>query len=67
MRLYKFTADDEHSPGRVQWGGSKAEGVAFRKEMAEKGYKRNQMAETEVDVPTDKAGLLKWLNEGGAK
>lgn len=59
MRLYKVTA-----PGhKTKFLGAQAECVLRRKELAAAGVKRNDMAEFTVDVPTDKAGLLKWLND----
>jgi len=66
MRLYKLTASTAGATEITRWGGSKADGVAFRKEQMEAGFKRAQLTEEEVEVPTDKTGLIKWLNEGGA-
>ena len=67
MRLYKITATaPDTEPGlpntRITWVGSKAEGVQARKKLADDGWKRKEVEEVEVDVPTDKAGLLDFLN-----
>lgn len=68
MRLYKITAknpsDDSAAlpDSETVWVGAKSEGVAARKQMAEDGWKRKEITEVEVDVPTDKAGLLAFLN-----
>lgn len=64
MRLYKITAStskNDISPVRI-FVGAKAEGVIERKKLAELGFKRNEISEIEVDVPTDKQGLLTFLN-----
>lgn len=65
MRLYKITAaavPGAELPAKTQWVGAKAEGVLARKALAEEGYRRKDIAEIEVDVPTTKAELLAWLN-----
>lgn len=65
MRLYKITASSENAtlPNRFMYVGSKAEGVLERKALMEQGFKRKDISEVEIEVPTDKAGLLKFLNE----
>ena len=66
MRLYKITAknpsDTSLPDTHTTWVGSKAEGVQARKKLADDGWKRKEIEEVEVDVPTDKAGLLEFLN-----
>lgn len=65
MRLYKITAAaviGAELPAKTQWVGSKAEGVQARKALAEEGYRRKDINEVEVDVPTTKTELLAWLN-----
>lgn len=59
MRLYKVSAPDQKS----KFLGSQAECVTQRKVLLDAGVKRKDMTETTVDVPTDKAGLIQWLND----
>lgn len=65
MRLYKITASNAQVSARdiTKYVGSKAEGVATRKELYDRGFARKQVDEVEVDVPTDKAGLIEYLNK----
>lgn len=61
MKLYKTTCTD-HAGRPVKpaiWNGTQVDARETRQ-----AYKAVGVAETkEVDVPTDKAGLLTWLNE----
>ena len=66
MRFYKIVAKnsaDESLTDKTQWVVSKSDGVVARKALYDAGWRRKEVEETEVDVPTDKAGLLAWLNE----
>lgn len=74
MRLYKTTAigkatenDDGTSSQEVQvrWSGSQADAASTRKEFVGMGFKRAEVNTVEVDVPTNKAGLLEFLNDFG--
>lgn len=70
MRLYKIIASYTpvtELPSETVWAGSKADGVAKRKALMEKGFRRKDIEEVEVDVPTNKEGLLAFLNNGGAE
>ena len=73
MKLYKITRlartfpNDELAPGRVEYAGTLADArkvrIAFEapfKSLMPK--ERPDVAVEEVDVPTDKAGLLAYLN-----
>lgn len=70
MRLYKITAayqakingKDGVDVNVTKYVGAKSEGVAYRKELMEAGAKRKDITEEEVNVPTDKTGLLAFLN-----
>lgn len=65
MRLYKTTAvnlNDAHDR-RLEWGGTQAEATASRKKFAAEGFTRKEIETHEVEVPTDKAGLLGWLRD----
>ena len=74
MKLYKITRlahtlpnDDKLAPGRVEYAGTQADArkvrIAFEAPFKElKPKERPDVAVEEVDVPTDKAGLLAYLN-----
>lgn len=62
MKLYKITT---YHNGNIetQFVGSLADGVVARKVLADKGIKRASIKQEEVDVETNKPGLLKFLND----
>ena len=66
MRLYKITATarpGSNTPDTESfWVGSQADAAARRKLLTAEGFKRADVETAEVDVPTDKAGLLAFLN-----
>jgi hypothetical protein len=64
MRLYKIMAHtDDAKDDVVQWVGTQADAAKLRKELnSEQGFKRDNINTFEVDVPTDKKGLLEFLN-----
>lgn len=56
--------DDDLPEGkRVSWHVSQSDAASKRKALVDQGYRRKDLVTNEVDVPTDKAGLLVWLNE----
>jgi len=59
MKLYKITARNE----ATTWAGSQTEAAKARKEFMELGYKRADLDTQDIDIPTDKVGLLNWLNK----
>jgi hypothetical protein len=62
MKLQKITAS-QIGAVRTVFAGSQSEAAGLRKQLvSEGGYKRADITTTEVDVPTDKKGLLEWLN-----
>lgn len=67
MKLYKTTASqtiESDTDTKVRWAGSQAEAASDRKVFnSSLGFKRSEINTEEVDVPTDKKGLLAWLNE----
>lgn len=65
MRLYKITAHTTRMPliRETKYVGSKSDGVIVRKALLEEGFMRKEIEEVEIDVPTDKVGLLEWLNK----
>lgn len=65
MRLYKTIGLAEEDRGDssqwiAQWQGTQADAAAARKDFKARGLAKIETKE--VDVPTDKAGLLTWLN-----
>lgn len=69
MRLYKISTSaanlpegSAHLPATI-FAGSLAESAAARKVFTDLGIKRKDIESVEVDVPTDKQGLLGYLNK----
>lgn len=64
MKLYRTHVT---TPGLTAetWGGSQAEAASQRKAFNQLGHKRDSVVTDEVDVPTDKKGLLEFLNKRG--
>lgn len=64
MRLYRTTVktySDVKGPA-PRWSGSKADAAKDRAALTASGVKRADITTVEIDVPTDKQGLLAWLN-----
>ena len=64
MRAYDVKAvdDDDNLIGR-RFGGSNADARAKRDDLIEKfDIKKSQVSIEETEIPTDKAGLLEFLN-----
>lgn len=66
MKLYKTVGYAEQDRGDASnwiaaWDGTQADATACRKKMKADGLK--DIETKDVDVPTNKAGLLAWLNE----
>ncbi len=47
----------------VYWAASKAEAANYRKVAVDSGVARKNITTEEVNVPTDKEGLLEFLNK----
>lgn len=70
MKLYCTTytddaKDDEHYGRSVQWHGTQAEQKFFMRQLKTDGMR--EIEQHQVDVPTDKAGLLAFLNQRGVQ
>ncbi len=67
MKLYKITATKEDAKDDfTRWVGSLTSASATRKDLVSaKHYKRDNVNTFEVDVPTNKEGLLNFLNNDG--
>lgn len=75
MKLYKVCSpehvweDGEVNKAAIEWQGTQADArksrIAFEQPFKDiKPAKRPRVEVEEVDVPTDKAGLLAFLNAG---
>lgn len=64
MKLYKTMANTVEGPS-VRWAGSQAEAASQRKAFNASGIKRADVTTDVVEVPTNKAGLLEFLDNGG--
>ena len=63
MRAYRLAADNGDGRTCVRFAGSQSEASAARRELMEAcGVGMRAVALEEVDVPTDKKGLLAFLN-----
>jgi hypothetical protein len=64
MRLYKLTQSDAGpEPVRTKWVGTQSDAASTRKEWVQKlGAKRDNIETEEIEVPTDKKGLIDFLN-----
>ena len=65
MKLYLITATTEDSKTHVIWGGSQSDAASARKEMLARGATRKDTKTYEVDVPTGKGELMRFLNDLG--
>lgn len=48
----------------AKWVGTQADCAATRADFINKGAKRADLTTDEINVPTDKTGLLEFLNKG---
>jgi len=61
---------DTDPASRTAWFGSESEAVSRRVELFKSGQlvgRKSDATIEAVDVPTDKAGLLVWLNSNAAQ
>jgi len=63
MKLYRISGNADKQ--RVIWVGSQSDASKARKELVADGFKRAELLSEEIDVPTNKEGLLGFLNERG--
>jgi hypothetical protein len=69
MRLYKVVVDVDAAKDdepRVAWAGTQAEARSAKKGLAERnglGPLSKHVAIQETDIPTNKEGLLKFLQD----
>ena len=61
MKLYLITAKNATGEA-AKWAGTQSDAAAARKAFIADGYKRVEMDTHEIDVPTNKEGLLGFLN-----
>lgn len=71
MKLYRITyVDPKESaprPLRAVWCGTQAEAKAKHRVLVERYERWNVDPAAPVEIPTDKAGLLAWLNENASE
>ena len=65
MQLYKTTALFEDRPAKTSWSGSMAAASGDRASFVADGAKRKDVKTEDINIPTDKSGLLNFLNGGG--
>lgn len=61
MKLYLITAASADTASHSSWVGSQAEAASMRKRLTPE-FRRAEITTSEVDVPTDKQGLIQFLN-----
>lgn len=61
MKLYRVSANADVQ--KVVWVGTQSDAAKIRKELVSDGFKRAELSTEEVDVPTNKEGLLEFLNK----
>jgi hypothetical protein len=61
MKLYKTFGERPDHTLETKWSGTQADARADRKQLKETG--KLYIETTEADIPTDKTGLLAWLNK----
>ena len=70
MKLYRIqalnTSHGDTPDSETHWVGSQSEAGSKRKDLVAQGWKRAELTTEEIDVPTDKKGLLGFLNGMGA-
>lgn len=64
MKLYRISGNSDKQ--RVIWAGSQSDAAKARKELIADGFKRAELLTEDIDVPTNKEGLLDFLNGLGA-
>lgn len=66
MNLYLVIGANEGAQSepveRAIWAGSQADAASARKQLGTEGFRRMEIATYEVDVPTNKPGLIGFLN-----
>jgi hypothetical protein len=59
MNLYRVIS--KHNTAGV-WAGSQSEAASLRKSLTDAGAKRADISTQTIEVPTNKAGLMAFLN-----
>ena len=60
MKLYRVSANADVQ--KIVWVGTQSDATKARKEFVADGFKRAELNTEEVDVPTNKEGLIAFLN-----
>lgn len=59
MRLYRVISQTSETSS---WAGSQSDVAELKRGMLEDGAKRKEISVEDVEVPTNKASLILWLN-----
>ncbi len=63
MKIYRCTVSDDQDGTFLSWHFNKADAARhLRKALQKDTVEPTLSAVTVVDIPTDKAGLIAWLN-----
>lgn len=62
MKLYEISIQSPDEGNVVAWASAMADAKKIAKQMKDEWSASNDAAIKEIDFPTDKAGLLNWLN-----
>lgn len=62
MRAYRLTADREEG-GHVRYHANQSDAAEHKRNLRGEGWKPGEIQIDQVDIPTDKAGLIEWINE----
>lgn len=64
MKLYLIEAvTDDGQDTLSKYVGSQAAAAAYRKELGDNGFKRKNITTNEIELPTNKEGLIAYLND----
>ena len=67
MRLYEIKYENSEGEVRREFAGSDSDASKRSTELKKTNVAVNKPTREAVDVPTDKQGLIGWLNENATK
>jgi len=66
MKLYRIEFDTPENGPMEMWAGTQADAKKLQKELEEQWGRHNVENFRATEVPTDKPGLISWLNNRAA-
>ena len=66
MRLYEIKYENKDGDVRRQFAGSDSDASKMSTKLKADGVAVAKPVRGQIDVPTDKAGLLDWLNKNAS-